>query len=132
MATQNEKVTRRVVEAIWNRGALEVADELFAVDYVNHGGLIPDVVRGPEAIKVSVVLYRLAFPTFYVTVDEVVADGEMVVLRWTAHRTHVETSERVTGMTRSRHVGGKIVESWTSWDRVGVLGQQNILPFKQA
>ena len=50
------------VEAIWNRGALEAADALFAPDYVNHGGLIPDLVRGPEAIKVGVALYRTAFP----------------------------------------------------------------------
>ena len=118
MATQNVNVMRRVVDEIWNRGALDVADELFAVDYINHGGLIPDVVCGPEAIKVSVALYRLAFPTFYVTVDEVTADGDTVVLCWRAHRARAETSESVTGRTRSRHVGGKIVESWTSWDRL--------------
>ena len=132
MATQNVNVTRRVVDEIWNRGALHVADELFAVDYVNHGGLIVDMVRGPEAIKVSVALYRLAFPTFYVTIDEVIADGDMVVLCWTAHRARVETTESMTGMTRSRHVGGTIVESWTTWDQVGVLGQLNIRSSKQA
>jgi len=41
-----------------------VADEVFSPDYTNHGGLIPDLVRGPEAIKISVALYRIAFPTF--------------------------------------------------------------------
>ncbi len=49
-------LVRQALEAIWNQGALEVADVLFAPDYVNHGGLIPDLMRGPEAIKLSVAL----------------------------------------------------------------------------
>ena len=44
-------LVRRAVEAIWNRGELDQADGLVAADYINHGGLIPDVVRGPEAVK---------------------------------------------------------------------------------
>ena len=63
MATEhNVALVRHAVEAIWNRGELEAADAVFAPDYVNHGGLITDLVRGPEAIKVSVALYRRAFP----------------------------------------------------------------------
>ena len=54
---------RQVIEEIWNDGDLELADQVFALDYINHGGLIPDLVRGPEAIKVSVALYWLAFPS---------------------------------------------------------------------
>ena len=43
----NEVLIRRVIDAIWNGGDLDVADELFASDYINHNGLIPDIVRGP-------------------------------------------------------------------------------------
>lgn len=46
----HEAVVRRAIEAIWNRGDLDVADELFAADYVNHHGLISDLILGPEAI----------------------------------------------------------------------------------
>ena len=53
----------RAIEAIWNGGDFTVADALFAPGYVNHGGLIRDLVRGPEALKVAVALYRAAFPT---------------------------------------------------------------------
>jgi predicted ester cyclase len=128
---------RRAVEAIWNRGALEAADALFAPDYVNHGGLIPDLVRGPEAIKVSAALYRAAFPGLHVAVDEVEADGETVVLRWTARGAApgtpvalIPAGQRgaVTGVTRGRLVGGRIAESWTSWDRAGALAQLGLLP----
>jgi hypothetical protein len=49
-----------LIEAIWSPGELEMADALFTHDYANHGGLIPDLIRGPEAIKLSVVLYHSA------------------------------------------------------------------------
>jgi hypothetical protein len=44
---------RWAIEAIWNRGDLDVADELFAADYVNHYGLIADLVFGPEPVLTS-------------------------------------------------------------------------------
>ena len=58
----NVALVRRVVEEIWNRGQLDLADVLFATGYSNHAGLIPDFVRGPEAIKISGAFYRIAFP----------------------------------------------------------------------
>src|SRR5688572_2394875 len=64
----NGAVVRRAIDEIWNQGVLETADALFAPAYINHGGLIPDLVRGPEAIKVGVALYRTAFPDFHVAV----------------------------------------------------------------
>ena len=138
MASEDKAaVVRRVVEAIWNRGELAVADELFAPDYVNHQGLIPDLVRGPDAIKLSVALYRAAFPTLHITIEEVTADGEMVVLHWTAWRTAPEertrsapgdNEGRLTGVTRSQVAGGTIRASWTDWDQVGVLRQLGLIP----
>jgi predicted SnoaL-like aldol condensation-catalyzing enzyme len=119
----NEAVVRRAIEAVWNRGDLVVADKLFGPDYVNHDGLIPDLVRGPEAIKISVAVYRIAFPDLRITVDELSADGEVVVIHWTARRvtpgansTAIVDQTLLTGMTRSLLSGGKIVESWTRWD----------------
>src|SRR5919206_5003434 len=84
MTRDNAAVVRRVVERIWNRGDLPLADHLFSTTYVNHGGLIPDIVRGPEAIKVSVALYRAAFPRLFISIDGLEEDGEMVDVRWAA------------------------------------------------
>ena len=80
----NEALVRRAIEAIWNRGDLDAADELFAADYVNHHGLIADLVLGPEAIKISAALYRVAFPGLHVSVEEISTVEDTVVLRWTA------------------------------------------------
>lgn len=124
MGRSNEALVRRAIEAIWNRYELDVADDLFGAEYVNHHGLIPDLVRGPEAIKVSVTLYRLAFPDLHIVVDALSTKGETVVLHWSARRRFPSRSggsspatppELLTGITRMRMGGGRILESWTNW-----------------
>jgi hypothetical protein len=120
MAKRNTiTLMRRAVEEIWNRGELAVADVLFASDYINHAGLITDLVRGPEAIKISVAFYRLAFPDLHIAIDTLTVKRDAVVLRWTAHSsTHQGT---LTGLLVSRIEGGQIAESWTAWDQAGML-----------
>jgi len=132
----NMGLVRRVVEDVWNRGDLALADALIAPGYINHGGLIPDVAHGPEAIKVAVALYRTAFPTFHLTVEALVAEGAMVELQWAARRgppTRAD-GDRATpqgtlrGATRSRLADDQIVESWMSWDRAAVLHDLERVP----
>ena len=93
-ASAHEALVRRAIEAIWNRGDLDAADELFAPDYVNHYGLIADLVLGPEAIKISAALYRLAFPGLHVSVEEISTVEDTVVLRWTARSCRRPTGWR--------------------------------------
>ena len=137
MEEHNAGLVRRAVEEIWNGGDLALADVLFAPGYVNHGGLIPDLVHGPEAITVSVALYRTAFPAFHITVEALTADGALVELAWAAHRSppaapagpaHASPGGTLRGTTRSRMAAGQIVESWTCWDRAAVLHDLGIVP----
>jgi len=126
MATENERDAARVcraIEAICNRGDFAAADALFTPDYVNHGGLIPDLVRGPEALKVAVALYHAAFPDFHVTAEPLRWRASTVLLRWTAARRPGGAGGGVTGLTRGRLVGGRIAESWTHWDAARALEQ---------
>lgn len=128
-ADQDARI-RQAIGEIWNAGLVEAADALFDRDCVNHGGLIPDLVSGLEAIKLGVVVLRLAFPGLHVTVTEMWTDGETTIVRWTAEdrrlaprdsRRHPDdasmSGEQVLGATRVRWARGVIVESWTSWDR---------------
>jgi hypothetical protein len=127
---ENTSLVRRVVEEVWNLGNLEAADALFSPAYVNHGGLILDVVHGPEAIKMSVVMYRRAFPDFWVTLDDLQAEGDTVLVRWTAY-TNTRSQRRddalnvvprsLPGATSCRFADGAIAETWIWWDRAGVL-----------
>ncbi len=126
----NEELVRRVVERIWNAAELDLADELFGPDHVNRNGLIPDLVRGPEAIKISVTLYRLAFPALHLSIDELSSDWDTVLLRWTAWRRPPRTPaggavneglRLLTGTTTCLIADGKVVESRTLWDRAALL-----------
>jgi predicted SnoaL-like aldol condensation-catalyzing enzyme len=121
---------RRAIEEIWNRGELALADQMFAPTYVNHGGLIPDLVRGPEAIKVSVAFVRRAFPRLRIEIDALVGDHDTVALRWTARNAGAgtTTSETLTGMTFVRVAAGQVSESWTSWDTATMLGMLDLVP----
>ena len=129
----NAMMVRCVVEAIWNQGDLDAADLLFTADYVNHAGLIADLVRGPEAIKISVAFYRTAFPDLQITIDELTAKRDAVLLRWTASSTPLissvtnRTRGRLRGMIVCRFVRGRIAESWMHWDQPGVLKQLGLV-----
>ena len=124
--TSQHALIRRAIRHIWNEGRINMADELFAFDYVNHGGLIPDLVSGPEAIKVSVALYRRAFPWLQISVDELRTHAGIITLSWTARNCRPGDEPpgdgvsaqpgRLTGKTRIRCVDGKIAESWTAWN----------------
>jgi ketosteroid isomerase-like protein len=140
-AGPNGALVRRAIDEIWNQGALDAADALFTHDYVNHGGLIPDLVHGPESVKVGVALYRAAFPGLHVVVDTLVTERETVVLRWTARGARPGARSgaspagqrgQVTGVTRVRLVDGRIAESWMRWDRAGALAQLGLIPPPEA
>ncbi len=123
-------LVRRAVEDIWNGGNLDLADVLFAADYVNHMGLIPDLVCGPEAIKISIAFYRTAFPELQIAIDELTATRDAVLLCWTARsstplvgRSFTATQDVLMGTMICRFAHGQIAESWMHWDQAGVLEQ---------
>ncbi len=128
----NVTLVRRAVREIWNRGQLEVADVLFHPTYVNHHGLIVDLVRGPEAVKASVALYRLAFPKLEVTLHDVIANGDRVCLRWIARsqplgtwppRSTGDSGSSLTGSMVIQVADSQIVESWIDWDQTAALAR---------
>lgn len=127
---RNALVVRRAVEEIWNQGNLDVADSLFTAAYVNYGGLIPDLVRGPEAIKIAVAIHHSAYPDLHIKIEHMIAERDLVAFRWVARNlpvgkpvgpAHDVMRGTLRGMTFCRLALGKIVESWTSWEPGGVL-----------
>src|ERR1700682_4601072 len=130
----NAALVQRVLDEIWNAGNLELADELFAPTYVNHGGLIPDLVKGPEGIKFSVAFYRAAFPALHVAVDDLSVDKDAVTLCWTARgQTSIDaTAVTLVGVTRSLVVDGQILESWTRWDAGLALARLGVVQPEQS
>jgi len=133
---QNKAIVRRTFDEPW-KGKLEVVDELIAGNYVGHDPASPEPLRGPEGVKAFISTYRTAFPDARITVEEQLAEGELVATRWTGRGTHEQelmgiepTGNQVTvsGLTISRLTDGKIVEEWQNWDTFGMFQQLGAVP----
>ena len=137
MSEENKAVARRAFEDHFNTGNLDLGEEIFTPDYVNHDPSLPDFGPGPEAANQAVRLYRNAFPDARITVEDQVSEGDRVATRWSARGTHqgelmgvAPTNNRVeiTGITISRIEGGKIAEDWINYDALGMMQQIGAIP----
>src|ERR671911_690646 len=137
-AEQNKAVVRREVEELYNyTGNLDAAEEIYAPDYVSHEPTSGEV-RGIEGAKQFAATYREAFPDLENTIEDMVAEGDEVVVRFKARGTHQgeteafgpPTGERmeITGITIKRLSEGKVVEAWTNFDALGMMQQLGVLP----
>jgi steroid delta-isomerase-like uncharacterized protein len=138
MSDQNKAVARRYVDEIWNQGNLAIIDELVAPNATFHDPSVPGgKFTGPEGMRKFVQIYRGAFPDVHLTINDLIAEGDKVVIRWTATGTHkgelmgIEpTSKRVTitGCDIDVYQNGKVVEVWASYDMLGMLQQLGVVP----
>ena len=68
-AEENKAIVRRVFEEVWNKGNLDIIDELVASDFVRHDPASPEEIRGREGIKPFIEMYQYAFPDTEETVE---------------------------------------------------------------
>jgi steroid delta-isomerase-like uncharacterized protein len=94
-------------------------------------------VEGPEGLKQLVMMYRTGYPDLVFTIEDLLADGDKVIVRWSCAGTHrgelmgiPATGKRTTtsGISISRFEGGKVVEEWVRWDALGWLQQLGVVP----
>jgi ketosteroid isomerase-like protein len=137
MSEQNKTNVRRLFEEVWNKGHVAVTDELVAPTYTPHDSSSPDLGRGPESEKKRVTLYRNAFPDIRFTVEDLLAEGETVVARWSCRGTHkgelygiAPTNKQfnITGVSIARFTNGKMFEGFVNWDALGLMQQLGVVP----
>jgi steroid delta-isomerase-like uncharacterized protein len=135
-AEENKALARRVLDEMFNKGNLDVADELLAPDYVDHDPAMPEDIHGPEGFKQYVSGYRSAFSDLHLEFEDQIAEGDKVVTRWTGTGTHdgelsgiPPTGKRVTlpGMEIVRISGGKLVEGWEGYDTMNLMRQLGVV-----
>jgi predicted ester cyclase len=89
MATEDNKaLVRRFYEEVWSNGNYQIADEIFAPDYLRHDLRPTQAAPGPEGQKQIARAFRTAFPDLRFDVEMVIAEDDYVVARWTASGTH--------------------------------------------
>jgi steroid delta-isomerase-like uncharacterized protein len=137
MSEENKAIVRRLMEEVWTKGNLSLVDQLISANYTHHDTSTPDFGPGPEGEKKRVTLYRSAFPDLQFTVEDVIAEGDTVSIRWSSQGTHkgplsgIAPSGKkasISGMTLARLADGKVVESWVNWDAMGLLQQLDVVP----
>ncbi|MFD9546423.1 ester cyclase [Nocardia salmonicida] len=137
MSEQNKATSKRIFDA-WNARELDVFDELMSADAINHDPQNPFAeVHGPDGLKRLVQMYLAAFSDQRFLVNEQIAEGDFVTTRWTGTGTNdgemmgmpaTGKSAVVQGITINRFRDGKIVESWASWDTLGMMQQLGVVP----
>jgi steroid delta-isomerase-like uncharacterized protein len=132
MSEENKVLARRVADDIVNPGNVDAVDEIYAPDYVLHDPSTPEDVHGVEGIREFYETVFNAFPDTEISIEELIAEGDKVVTRWTSRGTHQgefmglpPSGKRVevAGVTISRIEGGKIVEDWEFTDALGMMQQ---------
>jgi steroid delta-isomerase-like uncharacterized protein len=128
----NKELFRRYFDEGTNQGNMDVVGELFAEDYKHHDPANPDVIVGNEGVRRHIATLRGAFPDINFQIEDMVAEGDKVVIRWTANVTHTGDyfgipptgkSATITGMNTWQVVDGKAVEGWVNRDDVGLMRQ---------
>src|SRR3712207_363205 len=136
MSTEGNKALARRSWEIVNQRNPDLIEEFYPPDLVWHE---PDQdIRGYEQAKQFVSSFFAAFPDITITVDDVIAEGDKVVSRYTIRGTHQgETEEfgtptgrqiELQGLTMHRFEDGEIVEGWERYDNLSALQQLGLAP----
>jgi steroid delta-isomerase-like uncharacterized protein len=132
----NKTLVRRYVEEVLNQKNLAVVDELFAPSFVDHDSSMPEA-RGPEGIKRVAAMVHASFPDLHFTIEDMIAEEDKVVYRYTARGTHEKdfmgipaTGKQIsfTGIHIYRVDDGKLQEEWENWDTLGLMRQLGVIP----
>lgn len=137
MGSGNHKtLISRIADDIWNRGDLDVVDEVMSPAGRYHGPHMPNGVGDRETWRRAIGMYRGAFPDSHVTFNDLIVSGDTVVGRWSATATHTgqlpgvsPTGKRIAigGITIYRIEGGKVVEAWEQLDMLGMWQQIGVV-----
>ncbi len=130
-AEECKVLARRFVEEVINGNNLAVVDELFAPDFQVRDAAFP-VAPGSEGVKQVVVAMRAAFPDLQETIEDLLADGDRVMVRWSSRGTHQGPFAGIAptgkpfvwrGVFVLRVADGRFVEMWQVHDSLGLLQQ---------
>lgn len=130
-AEHNKRIVRRLYDELFWKWNLAVIDELIGPDFIGHD--IPtELPRGPEGVRQFYADIRKSLPDAQLTVEDMIAAQDRVVVRWQARATHrgafrgiAPTGARISfaGIAIYRLSNGKVVERWVVADLLGLTEQ---------
>ena len=133
---QNKAIARRAFEEILTGGRFELAEQLYAKDFVNHG---IHRTASLEEDQAALKGWHQAFPDITITPEKLIAEDDLVTIYWIARGTNTGTGNglpatgkkgELAGITIWRIVNGKIKEEWSAFDQLSMMQQLGLLPQK--
>jgi steroid delta-isomerase-like uncharacterized protein len=129
---ENKAIVKRWNEEIWNKGNLDIIDELGDVNYVNHAD------NGDRAAFRQFAAESLTgMSEVDMSIEDAIAEGDKVAIRWTLRGTYTGElmgvpvtggQATLTGISIYRIANGKIVEDWSNTDMMGLMQQLGAIP----
>jgi steroid delta-isomerase-like uncharacterized protein len=132
----NKALVRRFYEEIFNQKNMDALDALLPSDAVDHA-LPPGMPAGREGVRQFIGMYLTAFPDMRVTLEDLLAEGDKVVVRTTYRGTHqaelmgipaTGKQVTVTSIEILRCAGDQLAEHWAAVDQLGMLQQLGVIP----
>lgn len=134
----NKRCVQRFYDEVIGKGDVSVIDDLMCSEFVHHGDALFPYIGGSEAIKQGVAGVKSAYPDGHTVIEEMVADGDVVVVRLTWHGTHKGPfmGKAPTGQVHSWagistyrfNEEGKIIERWANQDVMPQLMALGMIP----
>jgi steroid delta-isomerase-like uncharacterized protein len=132
MSDDSKIIVRQLYEEVWNKRRLELVDEIISPSHALHDPNLTDSAIGPEAYKRQVTRFITAFPDLRFNVEDMFGERDKLAVAWTISGTHkgefmgipaTDKKVSVDGITLNHIVNGKIMDSYISWDTLGLMRQ---------
>ncbi len=136
---ENKTIVSKMLEEVYNKQNPDAVARYLTADLVYHDPNLPQF-RDLDGYKQCIRALKTAFTdsTFRIVIDDIIAEGDRVAFRWTCdHKGNkaeyfgippIDKPVKFTGVSVCRFVGDKIAEFWLSYDMLGALRQQGLIP----
>jgi steroid delta-isomerase-like uncharacterized protein len=137
MSADNKAIVRRLYQEVWNKRKFEVMSEIISPSHALQAPNISGSSIGPEAYKRQVLSFLAGYPDLHWTIEDIIAEKDKVVACWTISGTHKgdymgipATNKKISvdGITVHLIANGKIMDSYSNWDALGLMRQLGAVP----
>jgi steroid delta-isomerase-like uncharacterized protein len=137
MSADNKAIVRRLYEEVWSKRNLEVLNELISPSHALQGPNFSGSSIGPDAYKHQVLRFLEGYPDLRWAIEDLIAEKDKVVVCWTMSGTHLgnyrgvsATGKKISvdGVTIHQIARGKIMDSQSIWDTLGMMQQLGAVP----
>lgn len=134
---QNKTLVRRLIDEVLNKGNFAAIDEIVAPTFVEHEELPPNIPPGIEGLKAFFAEWRRGFPDGNVTVEQLLAEGDLVACYEVWSGTHTgefmgippsgkPVNFKVVDIVRI--ADNQVVEHWAVSDNLALMQQIGVIP----